>query len=79
MPDHDPLSDYEVTLHYKKGSDTLIFRSKDKAKKAIAKLKKDITDLGWGGGFVSVTDDDDNTADFQSKDFVRAVTTAPTS
>jgi len=65
--DPNPLTDHAVVLHYKKGSDILMFRTKERAKKTIDKLKKDIGDLGYTGGFVSITDDDDNTVGGRSE------------
>ena len=53
----------------------MAFRSKEKADAAITKLKEDVRANGYG--FVTFTDDDDNTVDFLANDFVRAVTKAP--
>jgi len=75
LKSHNPLADYRVVLHYKKGSDVMAFRSKEKADAAITKLKEDVRANGYG--FVTFTDDDDNTVDFLANDFVRAVTKAP--
>ncbi|MBC5803381.1 MAG: hypothetical protein GIX03_10395 [Candidatus Eremiobacteraeota bacterium] len=76
--DRDPLSDYGVTIHYSKGSDSLTFRTKERAAQAIKTLKADVAGSSYAD-FVSVTDDDNNTIDFKARDFVRAVTHAPMS
>jgi hypothetical protein len=67
---------YHVRIHYKKGYGDLLFKTKESAAKAVAKVKADVATVGYNG-YVSAQDDYGNIEDFRMQDFVRATTSAP--